>query len=276
MSCSCTDINCDPCAFCLPPGVTNLPNCNPKSKCNPKIDVRCVIFSGPTHLCSTITHGENLQDLLLFLLAAYFINQNCCALAGNANVVTTTTSTTTTTTTTTTIPPTTTTTTSNIVCNCYKLENFTDGPLGYSFIDCLKPGEESSSIVAPGQNGATAVYRCSRSDGFAPAPGLIVSIPNLCSVGCGPAAPTTTTTTINPKQNGIWTTIKHPIIPSPNLVIQYINVAGTVVVETIVAGNRSTDWTGCIKCSTTVTVISGTLNGPIIYDPTGNINCNCN
>lgn len=71
MSCSCPDKKCNPCAYCLPPGVTNLPDCNPKDPCEKKYDSRCILFSGPTHICASITHGSNLQDILLFLLNQY-------------------------------------------------------------------------------------------------------------------------------------------------------------------------------------------------------------
>lgn len=82
MSCTCNTANpnCEPCAFCTPPGVTCLPDCNPKDPCEEKIDLCCVLHSGEDQLCSDITNGEKLCDLLLKFLAIGFQQNGCCYL----------------------------------------------------------------------------------------------------------------------------------------------------------------------------------------------------
>jgi hypothetical protein len=120
MSCNCNnaDPNCEPCAFCTPPGVKCLPDCNPQDPCPEKIDLCCVLNSGPDYPCSNIENGDKLCDLLLQFLEVEFPDSECCRLEmsidllAESSVTTTTTSTTSTTTTTTTSGPTTTSTTS--------------------------------------------------------------------------------------------------------------------------------------------------------------------
>lgn len=66
MSCNCntTSKSCEPCAFCTPPGVTCLPDCNPPDPCEEKIDLCCVNFSGESQECANIQTGESLCDLI--------------------------------------------------------------------------------------------------------------------------------------------------------------------------------------------------------------------
>ena len=47
MACNCNnaDPNCEPCAFCTPPGVKCLPDCNPEDPCPDPIDLCCVLHS---------------------------------------------------------------------------------------------------------------------------------------------------------------------------------------------------------------------------------------
>ena len=208
MSCCCkTDDRtkiCDPCGFCMPPGVTGLTTCAPVG-CDDKIDFCCAVYSGEDQACSNIYNNDALCDVLYKLLALAFPPEVCCELEGTIQIITTTTTTiapTTTTTTgtptttTTTVPPTTTTTTvTPITCNCYRMYNPTERSKAYSWTDCEKLTVEFG-IVGAGQT----VYQCSRSDGFLPSLELIVPPPTLCSNGCGP---TTTTTTVPPISN-IW------------------------------------------------------------------------
>lgn len=65
MSCTCNkSVNCEPCAFCTPPGVVCLPDCNPEDPCPEKIDLCCVEFSGQTQPCANIQNTESLCDLI--------------------------------------------------------------------------------------------------------------------------------------------------------------------------------------------------------------------
>jgi len=70
MSCNCNnaDPNCEPCAFCTPPGVRCLPDCDSEDPCPEKIDLCCVRNSGPDYPCSDIATGDPLCDLLLQFL----------------------------------------------------------------------------------------------------------------------------------------------------------------------------------------------------------------
>jgi len=118
MSCNCNnaDPNCEPCAFCTPPGVRCLPDCDSEDPCPEKIDLCCVRNSGPDYPCSDIATGDPLCDLLLQFLEIEFPDSECCRLEMSIDLLplttTTTTTTTSSTTTTTTSRPTTTSTTS--------------------------------------------------------------------------------------------------------------------------------------------------------------------
>lgn len=122
MSCTCNnaDPNCEPCAFCTPPGVKCLPDCNPEDPCPDPIDLCCVLHSGEDQPCSEIVHGEPLCDLLIKFLEVEFPDSECCILemsidllSSTAVSTTTTTSSTTTSTTTTSSTTTSSTTTSS-------------------------------------------------------------------------------------------------------------------------------------------------------------------
>jgi hypothetical protein len=118
MSCNCNiaDPNCEPCAFCTPPGVKCLPDCNPPEPCPEKIDLCCVEHSGEDQPCSDIQNGEPLCELLIKFLEVEFPESECCLLEMSIDLlatptITTTTSTTTTSSTTTSSTSTTSTTT---------------------------------------------------------------------------------------------------------------------------------------------------------------------
>ena len=65
MSCTCNkSLECEPCAFCTPPGVKCLPDCNPPDPCSEKIDLCCVNFSGESQECANIENEESLCDLI--------------------------------------------------------------------------------------------------------------------------------------------------------------------------------------------------------------------
>lgn len=129
MACNCNnaDPNCEPCAFCTPPGVKCLPDCDPEDPCPEKIDLCCVLHSGEDQPCSDITHGEPLCELLLDILQVEFPPEVCCGLELSIDLIlippatttttTTSTSTTTSTTSTTTSSTTTTTTTTSTTRN---------------------------------------------------------------------------------------------------------------------------------------------------------------
>ena len=89
MSCTCNNESklCEPCAFCTPPGVTCLPDCNPQDPCEQKIDLCCVENSGPDYPCSEITHGESLCDLLVKFLDIEFPASDCCTLEMSIDIL---------------------------------------------------------------------------------------------------------------------------------------------------------------------------------------------
>lgn len=79
MSCTCNQsINCDPCAFCIPPGVTCLTTCEPVDPCPEKINMDCVIYSGSDHTCSDISNGESISPIIMQALSLIFPIEECC------------------------------------------------------------------------------------------------------------------------------------------------------------------------------------------------------
>lgn len=80
MSCTCNKSpNCDPCAFCLPPGVVCLPDCNPKDPCGDDVvDLCCVKWAGSDYPCSFIEKGDPLCDIIFKILAKLFPPDRCC------------------------------------------------------------------------------------------------------------------------------------------------------------------------------------------------------
>lgn len=117
MSCTCNtaDSNCEPCAFCTPPGVKCLPNCNPPDPCDEEIDLCCVKYSGEDQDCSEIKKEDSLCELLIKFLKIEFPDEECCRLEMSIDLLNTPIPTTSTTTTSTTSTSTTTTTTKSIV-----------------------------------------------------------------------------------------------------------------------------------------------------------------
>lgn len=89
MSCNCNTANpnCEPCAFCTPPGVKCLPDCNPPDPCPEKIDLCCALYSGENHTCSNILNGDPLCDIILQVLNVVFPPSYCCALTGFLTVI---------------------------------------------------------------------------------------------------------------------------------------------------------------------------------------------
>lgn len=139
MACNCNnaDPNCEPCAFCTPPGVKCLPDCNPPDPCPEKIDLCCILYSGEDELCSDITNGEPLCELIQKFFEVEFSDSLCCELEMSIDLLpdtlviptTTTSSTTSTTTSTTSTTSTTTTTTKSPFVFCY-----TNAPEGCGFV----------------------------------------------------------------------------------------------------------------------------------------------
>ena len=121
MACNCNnaDPNCEPCAFCTPPGVKCLPDCNPQDPCPEKIDLCCVAHSGEFCFEGGIKEQEPLCQLLVSFLSVEFPDSECCRLEmsidllSQTSVVTTSTTSTTSTTTTTTSRSTTTSSTTS-------------------------------------------------------------------------------------------------------------------------------------------------------------------
>ena len=94
MSCNCNleSKACNPCAFCLPPGVTNLPVCENTTTCKNPIDVKCTTYTGQDFNCVVdVTNGENLWDVLVSILNYLFPPYRCCLLNGTIEIITTTT-----------------------------------------------------------------------------------------------------------------------------------------------------------------------------------------
>jgi hypothetical protein len=110
MACTCnkTSPNCEPCAFCVPPGVTNLPSCDGDCPCTDEsIDLKCVTYTGQGCQYLGFEAGDNIFTVLFSILDVLYPASICCPFQGTVSFVTTTTttSTTTSTTTTTTIAP---------------------------------------------------------------------------------------------------------------------------------------------------------------------------
>lgn len=144
MSCNCNRANptCEPCAFCTPPGVTDLPICQPVDICeNSPVNMDCVTYSGEDFECLNVATGDSLISVMLNILNVYFPEEYCCALEGTVEYITTTTTTTTTSTTTTSTSTTTTstsTTTSTTTIPtvpydcCIPFASTTEGPALYN------------------------------------------------------------------------------------------------------------------------------------------------
>ena len=147
MACNCNTAskNCDPCAFCSPPGVTGLTTCHPIDPCEERPDIKCFFYNGPDADCIGVNHGDDLASVLNALLQAYFPSNYCCALAGTvtwsncyltgytiwANPTPTTTA----------APTTTSTTTQAPSCSFYEISNsgprFITAVIQYTPCNCL-------------------------------------------------------------------------------------------------------------------------------------------
>jgi len=87
MSCTCNQsINCDPCAFCTPPGVTCLTTCTPVDPCPEKIDLSCVVYSGD-NVGGQATTGQSISPIILNALDAIFPLSVCCAFTATATLL---------------------------------------------------------------------------------------------------------------------------------------------------------------------------------------------
>lgn len=87
---------------------------------------------------------------------------------------------------------------------------------------------------------------------------------------------TTTSTTAIPLLVGTRATIPVPVDPSPSLVISYTDTNDFFVSgQTIPASGEPVEYYLCIKCGTTITVVSGAPDGLITYDNAGFVECNC-
>lgn len=87
---------------------------------------------------------------------------------------------------------------------------------------------------------------------------------------------TTTSTTAIPLLVGRRATIPVPVDPSPSLVISYTDTNDFFVSgQTIPASGKPVEYYLCIKCGTTITVVSGAPDGLITYDDGGLVECNC-
>ena len=62
---------CDPCVYCMPPGVTGLTTCEPKDPCEERPDIACVSYSGSDHSCINVSNGDTLLNVLLNILNVY-------------------------------------------------------------------------------------------------------------------------------------------------------------------------------------------------------------
>jgi len=206
MSCNCNraNPNCEPCAFCTPPGVTNLPVCTPVDICdNSPINIDCVTYSGQDFECLNVQNGNTLISVLLNILNVYFPEEYCCALEGQLQYTTapttTTTSTTSTTSTTTSTTSTTTTLQPEPACIYYQVTN--TNLLGSSTIQYVPCNSQQSiqlqvttavSICVNNQYPITVINGTATIQNFGP-----------CSTP-GPTTSTTTTTTL-PCECGIYT-----------------------------------------------------------------------
>ena len=183
MSCNCNtaDPNCEPCAFCTPPGVKCLPDCNPEDPCPEKIDLCCIMYSGPDEPCSDITTGMPLCDLIDQFFEVEFPASECCRLEMSIDLLPTvsTTTTTTSTTTTTTIP-----------CNCITFTNISDGEESGTYKNCLGQTVPPFSI-----SGNDIVLRCGSNASSTNPRAVLISTGGPCIGGVCPTTTTTTSTT---------------------------------------------------------------------------------
>lgn len=146
MSCNCntTSESCEPCAFCTPPGVTCLPDCNPVDPCEEKIDLCCVEFSGESQPCNNIQNAQSLCDLIETFFDEGIPPPAFCELTISVDIlpapIVTTSTTSTTTSTTSTSTSTTTTTASpvyeHLLCYSTDLNNGTMCP--YICAHCIE------------------------------------------------------------------------------------------------------------------------------------------
>jgi hypothetical protein len=205
MSCNCNraNPNCEPCAFCTPPGVTNLPVCTPVDICdNSPINIDCVTYSGQDFECLNVQNGNTLISVLLNILNVYFPEEYCCALEGQLQYTTPLTTTTTSTSTTSTTTSTTSTTTTlqpQPACIYYQVTN--TNLLDSSTIQYVPCNSQQSiqlqvtttvSICVNNQYPITVINGTATIQNFGP-----------CSTP-GPTTSTTTTTTL-PCECGIYT-----------------------------------------------------------------------
>lgn len=174
MSCNCNTASktCEPCAFCLPPGVTDLPVCEGFTNCLETLDVTCAIYSGQAFSCIDVTNGENLWNVIVAILNELFPPAYCCLLEGTIEIITTTT------TTTTTIPP----------AYCFSVEN-----TNYVLVEGSYINEEGNPTELP-LDPLQTVYICAIE--VIDAPGLVITEVGECGETC--VAPTTTSTTTAP------------------------------------------------------------------------------
>ena len=200
MSCNCNNANknCEPCAFCTPPGVTGLTTCQPIDPCEEKPNVDCVYYNGPDAECLGIHQGDSLTFVLQSILEYYIAPvDGCCDLDGIAEFVTTTTSTSTSTTT----SSTTTTTTLPPDCSYYAVNNagprYPGAVIEYYPCNCIYP--QQSTITD------TAITICVDNDH----PITVISGTIQTPIDYGPCTlepcPTTTTTTEPPCNCKIYT-----------------------------------------------------------------------
>ena len=150
MACNCNnaDPNCEPCAFCTPPGVTCLPDCNPQDPCPEKIDLCCVLNSGPDYPCSDIENGQPLCELIDEFFQIQFPASECCRLEMSIDLLSSTsvtTSTTTSTTSTTTTSSTTSSTTTSSTTTSSTTTSTTQAPgTGIALCYSISPFEIST------------------------------------------------------------------------------------------------------------------------------------
>lgn len=203
MACNCNnaDPNCEPCAFCTPPGVVCLPDCNPEDPCPEKIDLCCVLNSGPDYPCSNIEHGQPLCELIEQFFEIEFPASECCRLEMSIDLLSQTPSTPTTTSTTSTS---TTTTTTTIACKCFSISYTNldiEAPptVSYSYIDC------ATGLSVPGTIGKNVTKNiCARNVTGA----VLISVVDLgaCTPNCVSTTTSTSSTTTSSTTTSSTTT----------------------------------------------------------------------
>ena len=245
MSCSCTHIDYwNPCQcganiVNIITTSTTTTLCPDGEPCEEALDLNCIIYCGEDIPCWGVKKGDSAADIL------YIVYTYVCPQSFTTTSTTSTTSTTTTssTTTTTTLEPTTTTTSST-----------------------------TTTTVQP----TTTTTTSSTTTTTTAEPTTTTTSTSTTTTTTTVEPTTTTTTTAAPLITGRRAAI--PLFADVNVTIDYTDTDGNPVIGQVVnAIGSPTIYYLCIQCGldSEITVTLGETDGPITYDDTGDLDCNC-